>query len=122
MARKHVTANLVGENDRDYITCHALRHSWDAIGSGDRVPEFGALLCLRCMRCATLRYDRFSRITGERIGSPAYVWPDGYLDTEGHDMDWWRQALGEILYTDGLVVNAPADEVGAKRRRARRAS
>jgi hypothetical protein len=121
MSRRHITPDLRAESDPDAITCHALRHSWDPIGSGDRIPEFGALLCLRCVRCGTLRYDRFSRLTGQRIGTPQYVYPDVYRDTEGHDMDWWRQAMGEVFYAQGLIVDAE-DEVGTKRRRARKAA
>jgi hypothetical protein len=118
MSRKFVTPHLRAENDPDIITCHALRHAWDAIGAGDRIPEFGSLVCLRCTRCGTLRYDRFSRLTGERISKPDYVYRDEYRDTEGHDTNWWRQAMGEIFYGRGLVVDG-ADEVSKRRRRRR---
>jgi hypothetical protein len=117
VANKHITAHLRAETNHDYVTCHTLRHSWDPIGSGDRRPEFGSLLCLRCERCGTLRYDRFSRITGERIGNPQYIYPDAYRDTEGHDMNWWRQNMAEFLWTDGFSVDA--DDVGVRRRRRR---
>lgn len=115
MSRRYVTPALRAENDPDIIICHALRHAWEAIGSGERIPEFGSLLCLRCTRCGTLRYDRFSRLTGERIGTPSYVYPDSYRDTEGHDMDWWRQNMGEILYANGLVVDAPEEKRRGRR-------
>src|SRR5262245_9644354 len=120
MARRYVTPDLRAENDPDIITCHALRHAWDPIGSGDRMPEFGALLCLRCIRCGTLRYARFARHTGERIGRPSYVYPDQYHDTEGHDPAWWRMSLGDIAAAQRLLVEAPDDEVARRRTRPRR--
>ena len=115
-AKPWLTPQLRAENDRDAIVCHSLRHSWDFIGAGDRVPEFGSLMCLRCVRCGTLRYDRFSRLTGQRIGRPQYVYPDFYRDTEGHDPDWWRQAMAEIIYGEGLLAE-PEVVVPLRRRK-----
>jgi len=84
-----MTQTRRGRNDA-FVTCRALRHAWDPIGAGDRRPDFGTLVCLRCTRCGTLRYDKFSRTTGERISSPQYVHPDGYRDAQRHSMSWWR--------------------------------
>ena len=88
-----------------FLTCRVLRHAWDVIGGGDRRPEFGTMTCLRCIRCGTLRYDRYSRITGERLGPPAYVWPDGYRVSELHDMAWWRHQWAEDVYAKRLSVD-----------------
>jgi hypothetical protein len=89
-----------------FVRCRTLRHAWDEIGGGDRRPEFGTLACLRCIFCGTLRYDRYSRITGERLGNPEYVWPDGYRDTEKHDQAWWRQQWAESIYAKRLSIDS----------------
>jgi len=122
MARRpnrYLTDLRAGETNVDFQTCRTLRHAWDVIGKGDRRPEFGTMICLRCVRCSTLRYDRYSRLTGERLGPPAYVWPDGYRDTEGHDSAWWRAQWAEAMYIQGLSADAEDDEVATKRRRKR---
>jgi len=116
MGRQHLTPALRGENDADYVTCRTLRHAWEPTGAGDRRPEFGVLVCLRCIRCGTLRYDKFAWQTGERIAPPSYVWPDGYRDAEGHDSAWWRQTWGENVTKTGLAVRADEPEPKPKRR------
>lgn len=105
-ARRPIDRLLQGERNADYIACRTLRHAWDVIGAGDRRPIFGELVCLRCVRCGTLRYDKFSRITGERLGSPNYVWPDGYRDAESHDMAWWRREWADTV-SDRIVRAEP---------------
>jgi hypothetical protein len=96
-----------------YVECRTLRHAWEAIGPGDRRPEFGALVCLRCWRCGMIRYDKFSRITGDRIGNPQYVQPVGYR-TERRTMASWRAEWADGL-TNDLVVNG--QENGKRRRK-----
>ena len=98
-----------------FATCRTLRHAWDPIGAGDRRPAFGTLVCLRCERCGMLRYDKFSRLTGERIGSPSYIQPDGYRDTEGRSLASWRAEWAETVYDAGLTVDA--DELAPRRRK-----
>lgn len=94
------------EQAEAFVACRTLRHAWEPIGAGDRIPQFGSLVCLRCIRCSTLRYDRFSRLTGERISTPQYVYPDGYRG-ERHSMAWWRATWAEHIYDLGLTVDAP---------------
>lgn len=89
-----------------FTTCRTLRHAWEPTATGDRRPKFGTLVTLVCTRCGTLRYDKFSRISGERISAPQYVHPDGYRDSERHPMNWWRAAWAESLYERGLTVDA----------------
>lgn len=105
--KRYLTDARRGEAERDYALCRALRHAWEPIGQGERMPEYGALVCYRCVRCGTLRYDRFSRFTGERISNPSYVWPDGYRDTEGRDSAWWRMNLANYLAREGLLIDVP---------------
>ena len=112
MARRPRLTREDREQERmSYAECRTLRHAWEAIGSGDRRPQFGVLVCLRCIRCGTLRYDKFSQVTGQRIDRPQYVYPDGYRDAESHDMAWWRAQWAEelnLLRPDVLVK--PEDE------------
>lgn len=119
-ANKYITGDLRGERVAEFIACRTLRHAWDPIGAGDRRPEFGALVCLRCIRCGTLRYDKFSRVSGERIGNPQYVHPDGYRDAEGHDMSWWRATWAAEVVDDQLVMEpeVPIRKRAAARKRA----
>lgn len=102
----------------DFARCRTLRHGWEPIGAGDRRPEFGVLVCLRCIFCGTLRYDKFSPVTGERIGYPSYDWPEGYRG-EHHDLSWWRASWAETISD---VLNHPDDNVTPIKRKARRAS
>jgi hypothetical protein len=105
-----------GEVTEQYLACRTLRHAWDVIGAGDRRPVFGTLVCLRCVRCGTLRYDKYSRLTGERIGTPDYVWPEGYRDAEGHNQAWWRAQWAETVHARGLDIG-PEDENQQRTRR-----
>jgi hypothetical protein len=95
-----------GDQAEAFITCRTLRHAWDPIAPGDRRPLFGTLATLRCDRCGTIRYDKFSRITGDRLGNPQYVYPDGYRG-EPHPMSWWRASWAERMYDLGLTVDGP---------------
>lgn len=115
----YLTALRRGEANEDFLACRTLRHAWDVIGAGDRRPVFGTLVCLRCVRCGTLRYDRYSRLTGERLESPSYVWPDGYRDSERHNSAWWRAAWAEKVHARGLDVG-PEDEDRPRRKGTRR--
>lgn len=113
----YLTALRRGEVTEQYLACRTLRHAWDVIGKGDRRPEFGTMVCLRCVRCGTLRYDRYSRLTGERLGAPAYVWPEGYRDAEGHDAAWWRAAWAETVHAAGLDIEPEDDQPRTKKGR-----
>jgi hypothetical protein len=117
---KFLTDALAGETNDDFVRCRTLKHAWDPIGRGDRRPEWGTMVCLRCVFCGTLRYDRYSRLTGERLGPPAYVWPDGYRDAELHDSAWWRRQWAENIHDRGLDIE-PEVVHPAKRKRARSA-
>ena len=62
-------------------------------------PTFGALMASRCVQCGTLRYDKVSRLTGQRLAAPEYDHPAAYraaLD-ERHDGNWWRATYWETL-------------------------
>ena len=62
-------------------------------------PSFGALMVSRCVQCGTVRYDKVSRLSGQRIASPEYDHPAAYraaLD-ERHDGNWWRATYWETL-------------------------
>ena len=115
---KFLTEHLLGESNEDFVRCRTLKHAWDPIGAGERSPLFGTLVCLRCVFCGTLRYDKISRITGERIAAPSYDWPEGYRDAERHNAAWWRQQWAENVYGQGLSVDAEDELVTRRRKRA----
>lgn len=118
-AKRLVSSERRGETNADFIACRTLRHAWDVIGAGDRKPEFGTMVCLRCIRCGTLRYDRYSRISGERLSKPAYVWPDGYRDADGHAQSWWRAAWAENIHERGLDIEPDVVVPITRKRRAK---
>lgn len=96
----------INEMNADFIRCRTLRHAWEPIGGGQRKPAFGDLVTLRCIFCGSLRYDKFSRITGARIAKPQYDHAPGYREVGKHDGDWWRAAWAETI-TDLLVQPEP---------------
>ena len=82
---------------------------------------------LRCENCATVRRDIFSRVSGERIGHPYYVYPDGYHDYERHDKAWWRAAFAEsVLQAARAYINTDNENAKAllptEQRRVQRAA
>lgn len=83
-------------------------------------PAFGSLFVQRCVQCGTLRYDKVSRITGERISAPTYDKPPWYEQAleEGHDPAWWRatywETLGMDYFLDAEPSSQPAQKSAAK--------
>jgi hypothetical protein len=72
------------ELGQDYVTCRVRRHRFEDVpdkgGVGRRLfKDSGSIerLCARCERCGTIRYEAWSRVTGERLFSH-YVYPKGY--------------------------------------------
>lgn len=97
--RPKLTPELRGEKVLEYIACRGpIRHRWDIIPSSPaQRPGFGTLVLLRCESCGTLRYDIFSRVTGDLL-TRWYDYPDGYQDAERHTSSWWRLAWVQELY------------------------
>jgi len=100
--------NLSREAQREaaesFARCRSLRHGWEPIGGGQRKPQFGDLVTYRCVFCGGLRYDKVSRLTGQRIASPQYDMPPGYRASEKHDSNWWRATYLETI--SDLLVGA----------------
>ena len=75
-----------------YVTCRGpIRHRWDAVGpiaDRRRRTTFGTLVTFRCETCGTLRFDIYSRITGELLGR-TYDHPADYK-TDKIPNDRWR--------------------------------
>ena len=106
MAPKHPNLSREQRNEAGeaYARCRTLRHAWEPIGGGQRKPLFGDLITYRCIFCGGLRYDKVSRITGDRLGPPQYDMPPGYKDVGKHNSAWWRAAYLETV-TD-MLINA----------------
>jgi hypothetical protein len=76
------------ELNGEWVECRTLLHSWDEIpfdggGMRDVRPTRSTVVLLfRCTRCSTLRYDAWSRVTGDLIAR-AYRTPAGYSLPKG---------------------------------------
>jgi len=101
--RPNLSIEQQNEANADFIRCRTLRHAWEPIGGGQRKPQFGDLVTYRCLFCGGLRYDKVSRITGDRLGAPQYDMPPGYREVGRHDSKWWRAAYLETI-TDLLAT------------------
>jgi hypothetical protein len=72
----------------EWVLCRTLLHAWDEIpydGGGMRLvrPSRSVVVLLfRCERCKTLRYDAWSRVTGDLLRR-SYRTPDGYSLPKG---------------------------------------
>ena len=75
-----------------YTACRGpIRHRWDAVGplaDRPRRNRFGTLVTFRCETCGTLRFDVYSRLTGELLGRN-YDHPSDYK-TDKLPMTRWR--------------------------------
>lgn len=111
-----INPNLTGEDlDQaiaDAARCKGMRyHRFDPIDTPTwkEAPSFGSLITYRCETCGTLRFDKVSRLTGERISTPQYVQPQWYRDalvsTRGHDAAWWRARFYDGLDPDLFAEN-----------------
>ena len=83
-----------------YTTCRGpIRHRWEAVGpvaGRRRRTSFGTEATFRCENCGTIKIYILSRLTGDLISSPQYVYGDDYK-TERHESAWWRaQYLDQI--------------------------
>ena len=78
-----------------YVRCHALPHSWDAVGPiAGRRPKrlsFGVMVTYRCEHCGALRFDVMARLSGELLYR-FYEHPDDYKH-EKMDKSHWRAAF-----------------------------
>jgi len=109
MALKHpnLTNEQLDEAVESFARCRTLRHAWEPIGGGQRKPAFGELVTYRCVFCGGLRYDKVSRLTGQRIATPQYDMPPGYRQVGKHDSNWWRATYLETIAP--LVVTAESN-------------
>ena len=72
----------------EYVECRALLHAWEDIPLDDDGPRkwkntrSTLILCFRCERCGTKRYDIWSRVTGDLVDR-AYRTVEGYSLPKG---------------------------------------
>ena len=123
MPRRHprLTTEALQDAILEASRCVASRrHMLEPIAPplGTPRPEFGSILVQRCVYCGTLRYDKVSRLTGERISPPTYdkpPWYDQALE-ERHDTAWWRATWFDTLGADFFL---DAEHIGSETARAR---
>ena len=89
-----------------YTACRGpVRHHWDAVGpipGYRRRTTFGTLVTFRCETCGTLRFDIYSRLTGDLLGRN-YDHPPDYKTDKLPATRWrsmWLDELDGALMTD----------------------
>jgi hypothetical protein len=108
-------ATTVAGLDTEFVQCRALLHAWDDIPYDGGAPKRWRVarrhvnvLQFRCLRCGTIRYDVWSKVTGELV-ERVYRTPEGYALPKGRG----RKVLVRKEYMARL--HAPKQE---RRRRA----
>jgi hypothetical protein len=73
----------------EYVECRTLLHAWDEISYDGQAPvrwrtatRSTVVLQFRCIRCGTIRYDVWSKVTGDLI-ERTYHTPEGYALPKG---------------------------------------
>lgn len=74
-----------------FVQCRMWSHMWDPIPPPPVGQHFGAGEHLRCTRCGTIRFGRFSPFTGERMGGLVYLYPEGYSAVGTYTRAEWRK-------------------------------
>jgi hypothetical protein len=120
----HLTDQALDAAIIDAAECKASRrHRFDPVGPvpGQPRPQFGSLITYRCERCGTLRFDKVSRLTGERIAPPHYYSPEWYLaaDADRNDTAWWRAVYYGTLEPSLFLESEPSNvqAINDKRKR-----
>ena len=97
---------VVDDTPYPYTSCRGpIKHRWGLVGplpGRRRRTSFGTEVTLRCDNCPTIKILICSRITGELIASPQYIYPDDYK-TERHDAGYWRAQWMDETATNLLV-------------------
>jgi hypothetical protein len=76
-----------------FVECRVMRHRWDRIQDDGGVrrdyveSKTVARVCKRCERCGTIRYEAWSRLTGE-ILFVNYKYPQQYSVSGSHVKPW----------------------------------
>lgn len=73
----------------EWIECRTLLHAWEEIPYDGLAPQrwrqatrSTIVLQFRCLRCGTIRYDVWSRVTGDLV-ERTYHTPEGYALPKG---------------------------------------
>ena len=94
------------KNVYPYVACRGpVRHRWDAVGpipGRRRTATFGVQVTFRCENCGTLRFDTYSRLTGDLLRRN-YDHPDDYK-TDAMPMTHWRTEWMDSI-DNGLMVD-----------------
>jgi hypothetical protein len=103
----------------EYLLCRALGHSWDDNPTA-ALPQtaltFAAtgVLCLRCTRCTTQRYDYLN--ASMDVFSRRYIYPSSYRRLRAEQRR--RPVLRAEMFGRSLLIRrAQAEKNGQRRRR-----
>jgi hypothetical protein len=73
---------------RDYLKCRRHLHAWGdderyTIVRNKRTRRQQIRLVLQCDRCDSIRIEMMTIATGDRIGTPNYIYSEGYQLARG---------------------------------------
>jgi hypothetical protein len=102
----------------EYLLCRALGHAWDENPSAE-VPmtpiamAATAVLCLRCIRCTTERWDFLN--AAMEVFSRRYLYPSTYRRLRAEQRR--RPVLRAEMFGRSLLIRRLTEEPTARRRR-----
>lgn len=110
--KRRTKLRVVDDAPYPYTECRGpIKHHWNAVGpivGRRRRTTWGNQVTFRCDNCPAIKILTFSRLSGEEIAAPQYIYPPDYK-TERHDAAYWRaQWVDEI--DASLVIDLESDE------------
>jgi len=98
--------NELDDLSNDYLFCRAYRHAWEENPAGtvdsDLFRGCFAVVMLRCVRCATERFD-YLGFDMKRIGNPYYRRPDDYGRIHGDERV--QPSLLQEMHRRGFLIH-----------------
>jgi hypothetical protein len=79
-----------------YTHCRTLGHSWLRTKEHDWTPDFGFPIVFLCSQCGMLRFESWSRVTGELL-MRRYARPVGYTLAKDERM---KRATWRVIFLD----------------------
>jgi hypothetical protein len=75
-----------------FVECRAIVHSWEQQEDDRTWKQFGVAMQFRCTRCASIRRDVVSTVSGELLYR-SYDKPSDYSTTDPMERNDWRLLL-----------------------------
>lgn len=108
MARQYKELKL------SFLKCRTYGHEWDDVSGlpGNRTVEYlrGIRITLRCARCATIRHEVWSSVTGECMAR-YYTYPDGYSTTRWDGKGTIKEAFRRELLARRKEIERKLEKV-----------